>query len=419
MNFILKIVQGPNAGAEIALVEGFNVKLGRGDECDIVLADQTLPEVVGELGVETDRVMLTLPGGAQEQMEPYHVKVFETTAIAVGPADIPWQALVWPKPAQEESQEAKHVDSGNAVATPKERKANKLLIALILLLILIVIFELLLWLCWPFFNSGMIKMREFCRKLCSDSSKNNIAVASKPAYGSLEELAAAYHVEVLPMPNGEEGKLLKGNLEKSVDRLRLTAEAYSIMPGVAIDLSDDESLKRASEELLDMLTGGELKVVKAKDRKLELGGRSKDVSALRHVLEALNNDVRHIDGIDCSQVELIPQIDENPTDVIVVRKMPEAVPEKSATKEASETLTEKAIEKIAKNKKNPAAPEKPRLAFAKLPIVGVVTTPYPYLVLRNGSRVIEGAEFNGYVISKICEDLILLKKGDEILEWRP
>ena len=419
MNFILKIVQGPNAGAEIALVEGFNVKLGRGDECDIVLADQTLPEVVGELGVETDRVMLTLPGGAQERLEPYHVKVFETTAIAVGPADVPWQALVWPKPAPEDSQEAKPVDSGNAVATPKERRSNKLLIALMVLLVLIVIFELLLWLCWPFFNSGMVKVREFCQKLCCVSSKNNVTVASKSDYGSLEELAAAYHVEVLPMPNGEEGKLLKGNLEKSVDRLRLTAEAYSIMPGVAIDLSDDESLKRASEELLDMLTGGELKVVKAKDRKLELGGRSKDVSALRHVLEALNNDVRHIDGIDCSQVELIPQIDENPTDVIVVKKMQETVPEKSATEAPSEAVTEKAIETVAENKTVAAPPAEPRPAFARLPIVGVVTTPYPYLVLRNGSRVVEGAEFNGYVISKICADLILLKKGEEILEWRP
>ena len=37
MKFLLKIVQGPNAGAEIALVEGVRVTLGSADACDIVL----------------------------------------------------------------------------------------------------------------------------------------------------------------------------------------------------------------------------------------------------------------------------------------------------------------------------------------------------------------------------------------------
>ena len=48
-----------------------------------------------------------------------------------------------------------------------------------------------------------------------------------------------------------------------------------------------------------------------------------------------------------------------------------------------------------------------------------MTTPVPYLVLRNGSRVLEGAEFNGYVVSRISEDVILLRNGDETMEWRP
>ena len=63
MNLILKIVQGPNAGAEVALIEGVNVKLGKSEECDIVLNDQTLPDVVCEIEVGTERVMMLLPGG--------------------------------------------------------------------------------------------------------------------------------------------------------------------------------------------------------------------------------------------------------------------------------------------------------------------------------------------------------------------
>ena len=37
MNFVLKIVRGANAGAEIALPEDVAVSLGKSDDCDIVL----------------------------------------------------------------------------------------------------------------------------------------------------------------------------------------------------------------------------------------------------------------------------------------------------------------------------------------------------------------------------------------------
>ena len=59
MNFILKIVEGPNKGAEIALVAGVAVTLGKTDDCDIVLADPSMPEVplkveASESGVQVD-----------------------------------------------------------------------------------------------------------------------------------------------------------------------------------------------------------------------------------------------------------------------------------------------------------------------------------------------------------------------------
>ena len=41
MKFILKILQGANAGAEVALAEG-NVTFGSSDRCDIGLADSAL-----------------------------------------------------------------------------------------------------------------------------------------------------------------------------------------------------------------------------------------------------------------------------------------------------------------------------------------------------------------------------------------
>ena len=51
MNVLLKVVQGPNAGAEIALASGMTVSLGKGDSCDILLADQSIGDVACELEV--------------------------------------------------------------------------------------------------------------------------------------------------------------------------------------------------------------------------------------------------------------------------------------------------------------------------------------------------------------------------------
>ena len=91
MSFILKIVEGPNRGAEIALVEGVAVTLGKGDECDIVLADSTLPEE--PLSIEANGDAVTVNG---EQLEQFAVKTLGATSFAVGPADAPWGELKWP-----------------------------------------------------------------------------------------------------------------------------------------------------------------------------------------------------------------------------------------------------------------------------------------------------------------------------------
>ena len=74
MNFLLKIVEGPNRGAEIALVEGVPVTVGKGDGCDIVLADATLPDA--PLRLEPGPGGVTIDG---EPMEAFHVKTLGAT----------------------------------------------------------------------------------------------------------------------------------------------------------------------------------------------------------------------------------------------------------------------------------------------------------------------------------------------------
>ena len=71
MSYLLKIVEGPMKGAEIALVPGTRVKVGSADSCDIVVADASLPGVAFELDVTDSAVTLILPAGDAKTMHPF------------------------------------------------------------------------------------------------------------------------------------------------------------------------------------------------------------------------------------------------------------------------------------------------------------------------------------------------------------
>ena len=422
MNLLLKIVKGPNSGAEIALIEGVNIKLGRSDECDVILTDQSLPDVACEIEVGSDRVMLLLPGGRQVRLEPLHVKSFETTAIAIGPADAPWDSLIWPADDTEEPEEAPEETPEEKPAEEAPPKPRWRLLQWILLvtLILVVILEFALWFFWPFFNKHITTAREWCLAKYEKWTEDKLEQAAKPVHTqTLQELATSFGVTTeVTTENSEEKIVLKGNLKTRAERLRLIADAYGIQPGITLELTDDESLYASASELLNMVTEGKLKVASAIDRRLEITGEIGTADELRYALQALKDDVPHIEHIDCSKVTVRPTQPVVAAAPMVKKEAPPAVePVQVAEKPTEEKQPEPAKPEVVKSE--PAQPEPQKPVLPRLPIVGVMTTPVPCLVLRNGSRVVEGAEFNGFVISKISEDVILLKNGQDILEWRP
>ena len=63
--------------------------------------------------------------------------------------------------------------------------------------------------------------------------------------------------------------------------------------------------------------------------------------------------------------------------------------------------------------------DKRKSTAPKMPVVGVMTVPYPCIVLKDGSRVTEGAEFGGFIIDKIGADTIRVKGPEGTFEWRP
>ena len=426
MNVLLKIVQGPNAGAEVVVAEGMTISLGKGDSCDILLADQSLADIACELEVSAERVRMLLPGGAEERLEPFHVKFLgETTAIVVGPEVGTWDELVWPTRGNvsadvaygedEAKAEEETVAHSESTITQKKRyRCCGCIVAFAILLpVFIVISVFLLWPIRSLIGRLLGPVSPYVRQIAYTVHDTGHAVTgfawelTKGCISSEEDdkthvpvdirsVAAEYGLTCIDT-NGT--CVLAGNFGTRAQRLCATAAAYAAKPGVTLDLSDDESLRYAVSEVLELVSEGSLKVHSASNRVVELSGFSTGASNLRMVLEAIRTDVPSVRNVDCARVLLGEA--NGVTEISAVGNESKAKAEVKGVKTT----------RVRRDKRKSSAP--------KMPVVGVMTVPYPCIVLKDGSRVTEGAEFGGFIIDKISADAIRVKGPEGIFEWRP
>lgn len=394
MNMLLKIVEGPNKGAEIALVEGVAVTFGKDENCDIVLADGSLPEKA--LSIEASSDGVTIDG---EKLENYHVRTLGETSFAVGPAGTNWESLVWPKKEDAESAEEKAGEKPSpaetaATETPepakdeaKEKKnSSKGFGCFIALIIFLIIFFALGW----FFRA---QVKPFFSKACKaydahfgDGDARLQQTIHEP---TIADIAAKYS---LRLEETDGMTRLFGNLATRRERLAATAEAYALMPGIELDISDDESFRTAAEDSLFTLTEGALKVSSATNRHLTIVGHADSLNALRMTLASATADLPKLRTFDVSGVKL---------------------PGGKAVETAS--LDAPAEAQTADSPIVTPKREKPRT----LPVCGILTSPYPCLVMKNGARMLEGATVGDAVIVKIEADCVTLTNQTGRFEWKP
>ena len=408
MNLMLKIVQGPNAGAEIALVDGLCVTLGRTDSCDIVLADSLLPAEPVQLETQSDGVAMTAPEGGRVHLTPYHVVTIGATSFAIGPADAPWESLVWPAPEKPPTAET----SGAAEASPppasepsappveesggKRRRSGCLVAALVVLALLL----LLAWLLFMFVRRGGESFQpcgwaEKLKGLCATAPAAEATPAAPKE--TVESLARRY---ALVETNVNGRAVLYGNFRTRAERLAAAGEIYALKPGADLDLSDDESFRSAAEDLIFTLTEGSLKVVAATNRVLALSGTSPSAVVLKKTLFAVSADLPRLENVDCSAVRL--------GDCGSARREEEAKVDVGAV----------AGDWAKARESRPAAAVR-KTGSSVPPLCGILTTPYPCLVLRNGARVLEGATFAGSTIVKIEADSVVVTNATGRFTWKP
>lgn len=412
MNFLLKIVEGPNKGAEIALVEGVAVTIGKTDDCDVILADPTLPDAPFTVAATASGV--TFDG---EPVEPFHVRPAGSTAFAVGPADGAWGELVWPQlekaPAVEEHEaadvgrRAEAAASGDA-RSPSEpvpdtapRRRHGCLGCLLWLLVLLLV---LLGLAWFFRDALRPKAEELWGRMKGDrSAREATAVPLSRDAASLLECGtlAASSDNALPalaekyglsFTNDTGRAALSGNFRTRAERLAATAEVYESRPGVELDLSDDESFSTAAADALFTLTEGALKVVAATNRVLSIAGVAPSAASLKKTLEALNADMPKLRNVDVTSVRF---------DVSMASRDPGGDVGGGAPYPSNRQAV------------------KPSSRQPVFPVCGILTTPYPCLVMKNGQRILEGASIGDSVVLKITADSVTITNASGRFTWKP
>ena len=402
MNFMLKIVEGPNKGAEIALVEGVAVTLGKGEDCDIVLADPTMPDA--PLSVEASADGVAVSG---VPLESFSVKTFGATSFAVGPADAPWGELKWPKPEDREEERENGEESTEPppppttepppppATEPSSRRRGGCFGCLFVLLGLLLVLIALVWLFWDALKPRAESLWEkmYAGRSGTDDTPTVQSSGSVTRSSSLRDIAAKY---ALSLVESDGRARISGNLKTRRDRLAATAEAYGAQPGVELDLSDDETLRTSAEDALFTLTEGALKVVAATNRVVSIAGSSRSPLLLKKTLEALNADLPKLRNVDTSGVVISPLMARTDGDGAGDGEQADGIfstrtPRRTSKKTASPTL----------------------------PVCGILTTPYPCLVMRDGRRIMEGATVADSVIVEIGADSVTLTNSTGRFTWKP
>jgi hypothetical protein len=404
MSFLLKIVQGPNAGAEIALVEGMSLSFGRADDCDIILSDSSVADKAFELEVSSERVTAIMPGGKSVKLEPYHVAAIGTSAVVVGPQEGEWKPLVWPRPDTAEEEPAGDGAEAEAeVEAPPPAKRRSCGCA-VFVLILAALAGAAIFGCRKYPEKAKEcfgKVRECATKAWVCASEKIKSVRAPAAVAAPKESLDAVAADCGFAVSRSGGRTLaKGDFKTRVARLEATARAYAAQPGVEVDFTDTESLSNAVSELLALVSEGKLKLERLEGRKVFLAGHIASRSALESVLRALGEDVPKVAGADCSLVK-VGGVDLSSGGGSAGKDGADA-PKYDVPRMKNSRL---GAASVAKN------PE--------MPVAGILTVPYPCLVLSDGTRAMEGACFGGFVIEKIEADRVRVRQADGTFEWRP
>ena len=468
---ILKILTGPQEGAELELDAGIALRIGTDDSCDIVLVDAMAPAQALELVMEGADVSVTaaaerlfagdaaLPVGEKTALPDYTILTIGSTRCAVGDADKPWPPLRWipldillaekPQPEQEAEKPAEEsTDKPEQEEAPLSREQLEKIdelqsqkrakrgrgFAILSWLILILICAAGMWFTGRHvWKIAAPKEKEVAKEVAENAHKNR-----------LEKLRERAEALGLTIEEEEDGSIrrIAGNVPKTSQRTVIEQIVKYDCPQVICEMTDDETLARSVKELVWGLTEGRLQLVSLKDRVAKLMGMTNSEEEWNTIVDNIRHDIPRLASVESDVVyadvmaaKLREALSKTGFHDVRVEVLPGELQFVGyAPKESSQTfikLLEEAVKYFPENARlsnlvkwkdaetvidgeDPVAPK-----VRQLPITGIVVHPYPCVILADGQRLGTGSMVGGYTIDEISLTEVSLSKEDEKLTWRP
>ena len=468
---ILKILTGPQEGAELELDAGIALRIGTDDSCDIVLVDAMAPAQALELVMEGADVSVTaaaerlfagdaaLPVGEKTALPDYTILTIGSTRCAVGDADKPWPPLRWipldvllsekPQPEQEAEKSAEEsADKPEQEEAPLSREQLEKIdelqsqkrakrgrgFAILSWLILILICA-----------AGMWFTGRHVWKIAAPKEKEEAKDVAENAHKTrLEKLRERAEALGLTIEEEEDGSIrrIAGNVPKTSQRTVIEQIVKYDCPQVICEMTDDETLARSVKELVWGLTEGRLQLVSLKDRVAKLMGMTNSEEEWNTIVDNIRHDIPRLASVESDVVyadvmaaKLREALAKTGFQDVRVEILPGELQFVGyAPKESSQTfvkLVEEAVKYFPENaklsnlvkwkdSKTAIEGEEPVEPKARqLPITGIVVHPYPCVILADGQRLGPGSQVGGYTIDEISLTEVSLSRNEEKLTWRP
>ena len=463
-SIILKILTGPQEGAEVELTAGRSATIGSGFQCDIALVDAMLASEQGTFLVQESGVQFTaaadgvhlgeepVAAGSTVEVPLYTALTLGGTRVALGAAGETWPAITWPElsalkppepvPAAPETPDGQDeaadvppteaASEGEPPPAAEEEKAEepplwrayveRYLVWGILALVVLI-----------------LALGVGCVFWCYSAPPRDIETVLKARRReALEKLMAAHG---LTLQDG----VLSGNLKEARVRLDIERFVYTEFPGeIQPDLTDDQTLRESLAQVLEGLGSGLIVVDGVVDRNATVHGIVPSKEVWENDLAHIRQDVPKLKEV---RAKFVVCVDETLIRMRnVLRLFPafgnvavswknnqfvfEGVVAEGSRKDFLEMLTE-----VGKNlprnavlvnavKWRVAAPTAAGAipgasGVDGLPITGVIFQPFTCLQMQDGTRVFEGGAIGDFSVEKITPDEVVFRQGSNRVTWRP
>ena len=468
---ILKILTGPQEGAELELDAGVALRIGTGDSCDVMIVDAMAPELAMELVLEDGEVFVTataerlfigdeaLAPNVRTALPDYTILKIGSTRCAVGETDKPWPPLHWipldtlladktqakavetpdnGQPADEQSPEEtplsrEQVEKLDELQSQKRASHNRRL-AIVTWILLILFCVAAMW----------FTGRRVWELAAPKEKEQTVEIMENAHKTRLERLREKAESLGLVIEEEEDGNIrrISGNVPKTSQRTIMEQIVKYDCPQVICEMTDDETLARSVKELVWGLTEGRLMLVGLKDRVAKIIGMTSSEDEWKTIVDNIRHDVPRLAKVESDVVYadvMAAKLREALTKTGFHDVRIEILPGELqfvgfAPKEKSQTFVkfmEEAVKyfpanarlsNLVKWRDENAAMDENALETPKtrqLPITGIVVHPWPCVILADGQRLGTGSMVDGYTIDEISLTEVILSKNDEKLTWRP